>query len=103
MEINLFNYDQEPKEPPKKITYSSLNIHQRINFRANKGNAFYGTVFKSRYYFFHQAINPMRDPFDSLKKIYFIEYYLNAGGFNRLDNWKKERQKPNLFNQKKSK
>lgn len=99
-EINLFNYDEKPKEPSKKITYASLNIHQKINYRANQG-IFRGTVYLNRYYYFHREINAKRDPFDRLTKNYFIHYYLNAGGFNRLDNWKKEKQKPNLFNQKK--
>lgn len=95
--INLFNYDEKPPEPPKKITYSSLNIHQKINFKSNKGNAFYGTIYKSRYYYYHQEINARRDPFDCLRENYFIEYQLNAGGFNRLQNWKKQTKK-NLFN-----
>lgn len=91
--LNLFNYDEKPPEPRKKITYSSLNIHQKINYKANMGNAFYGSVYRSRYLYFHEIINARRDPYDCLIENYFIEYRLNAGGSNRLQNWKKQNKK----------
>lgn len=90
MATDLFNYNIEP---PKKIFYAGLNIHQKINYKANKGNAFYGTIYLNRYYYFHKEINARRDPFDCLRKKYFIEYRLNAGGFNRLDNYNKQNKK----------
>lgn len=94
--LDLFNYDMKP---PKKITYAELSIHQKINYKANKGNCFYGTIYLSRYYYFHQEL--FQPVTDRLTKKYWVEYRLNAGGFNRLDTWRAEKQKnkkrSNLF------
>lgn len=89
-EIHLFNYNEKPPEPKPIITYGRLNIHQKINYRANQA-IFCGTVYLNRYYYF---VKPLHQPvYDRLTKDYFTHYKLNAGGFNRLDNLKKENKK----------
>lgn len=90
MKIDLFNYNEKQPEPPKKIIYAELNINQKINYKANQG-IFCGTILKNRFYYF---VKPLFQPiYDRLTKDYFTHYYLNAGGFNRLDNWKKQNKK----------
>lgn len=88
---NLFNYDDPPK---KVITYSSLNIQQKINYRANLGAGFHGLPYLNFYYYFKR---PLIQPIiDQITSKYYIEYSLNAGTFNRLDNYLKAKN-PNLF------
>ena len=91
---DLFNYDDKPKPPRKKIFYADLHIHQKINYRANLGNAFYGMPYLNHYYYFGKEL--LQPVLGHLTKKYFAEYYLNAGGHNRIDNWKQS-QNQNLF------
>ena len=94
MQKNLFNYDEKPTEPPKKIVYSGLNIHQKINYKANQ-DIFRSMVYKNFYYYFEK---PLFQPiYTHLTDNYFNHYYLNAGSSNRIDNYRKSKQK-NLFN-----
>jgi hypothetical protein len=72
------------------VTYNSLSIHEKINYRANTCG-FERTVYRSRYNYFHHPLIRFRA--DSLSKEYFIHYNLNAGGRNRLDTYLKEKLK----------
>lgn len=88
--IDLFNYNEPPKVKAKALVYSDLNIHQKINFRANQG-LFYSTVYKSKFY---QNTWPLLNlshqrpvVINTLHKDYLIHYKLNSGASNRLDNY----------------
>lgn len=79
----------------KPITFSSLSIHEKINYKANQCG-FGGTVYLSRYNYFHSPLYKPR--FDSLSKEYYWHYNVNSGGSNRIDNWiKKKTLKKSLF------
>lgn len=92
--INLFNYDEKLPKPSEKITYSGLNIHQKINYRANLC-VFCGSPYKNRYKYFDEPL--LRPIFKILTKDYFTHYRLNSGRFNRLNIHLKSKQKT-LFN-----
>ena len=83
-QLNLF---PEPvKAKPIQIFYMDLNIHQKINCRANSCG------FEKIYYLMYhryriQSLRSRDERFDSLTKRYFTHYYLNAGGSNRVDNY----------------
>ncbi len=85
----------EPKLSPRKvITFHSLNLHRKINYKANKCG-FGGTVYLSHYNYYCQRITH-RTKTDSLSADYYEHYAINAGTHNRLDTWRKE-NKRHLF------
>ncbi len=79
----------EPKPEPKKVTtFHSLNLHQKINYKANKCG-FGRIVYLSHYNYYCQMITH-RIKTDSLSADYYEHYALNAGNGNRIDRWRKQ-------------
>lgn len=79
----------EPKPEPVKLpTFARLNIHQKINYKANKCG-FGRIVYLTRYnYYCNRLIHRIKT--DSLSADYYEHYKLNSGNGNRLDRWRKE-------------
>src|SRR5690554_3925038 len=80
----------EPERPilKRQITYSSLSIHQKINYKANQCG-FQSVVYLSRYNYFAA---PLHQPeYECLTKRYAWHYNANSGGMNRIDNWIKNK------------
>lgn len=83
-EIHLFNYNEKPPEPKPIITYGHLNIHQKINYKANQG-IFAGVVYLSWYNHYKRPL--FQPKIDKLTDDYYKHYNLTAGSHNILDNW----------------
>lgn len=80
------------RKPVEKITYSSLSIHQKINYKANECGLH--AVFKSRYHYYGM---PLSNPkVHSLTKYYWIHHRINSGGEVRLKRYV-EMNKKTLF------
>ena len=77
-----------PEEEKRNVTYSSLSINEKINFRANKG-MFAGTIYLTRYNYFRQILH--RPVIDILASSYYENYRLNSGNSNRRDNYRRSK------------
>lgn len=78
IQLNVF---RAPAEPEPKRTYDTLDIHAKINYRANLGSAFHSIPYVNRMYRMHTHIRESQ--VDSLRSKYWLEYYANAGSRNR--------------------
>lgn len=81
-------FEPEMPKPKKQITYSSLSIHQKINYKANQCG-FQSVVYLSRY---NYSASPLHKPkYECLTEKYNWHYKVNSGGFNRLDTYLKNK------------
>lgn len=65
----------EKPAPPKKTTYNSLNVHQRINLKANMCG------FQSNVFHLHwvREQKQVRENFDRLTFRWYWHHYVNGG------------------------
>ena len=85
-EKNLFNYDYvKPVKIP--VTFASLNLHQKINYKANCCG-FQRIVYLSKFNYFRKELH--KPITDRLTSGYWWHYRANSGGGNQIDNYIKE-------------
>lgn len=79
-------------KPEKKpaVTYATLSIHEKINYKANLCG-FEQQPYLNRYYYFGLPISNNRDRYDILTKKYYTHYRINSGGEVRLMRWRNEK------------
>ncbi len=77
IQMDLFHI---PTPAPVKLTYSDLNIHQKINYKANQCGLC--VVYKSLYHY--AAATLLRPDSASLSARYEWHYKVSAGNANRL-------------------
>lgn len=80
-QLDLFIPEEKPS---KRLVYADLNIHQKINFKANQCGLH--VVLRSRYHYF---FNPLfRPEIDGLTAKYHWHHRKNSG-FENVINFKK--------------
>lgn len=92
IQLNAFHV---PTQPEPKRTYDTLDIHAKINYRANLGSAFHSIPYVNRMYRLHTHIRECQ--VNSLRPKYWMEYHANAGSRNRRAMRSKTPTVPSLF------
>jgi hypothetical protein len=84
-QLNIF---YNPVNKPV-ITYSSLSIHQKINYKANECGLH--VVYKNKYNYFTKPLYKAKT--ESLTVNYIWHHKVNGGFNNRIDNYRKQQNK----------
>lgn len=86
--IQMSLFAPKRPEPKKPITFASLSVHAKINYKANECG-FGGIVYRSKYNYFE---SPLFQPkTDELSNKYWWHHRKNAGGENRIKRWRKSK------------